>query len=62
MSRLIMSVVNLAMSIEQQQASGSSSNSNSNTDSNSIVSKNLLKLRSRYVSPMSLSVRLFLFV
>jgi len=60
MSRLIMSVVNLAMSIEQQQASGSGSNSN--TDSNSIVSKNLLKLRSRYVSPMSLSVRLFLFV
>ena len=37
MSRLIMSVVNLAMSSEQKQASGSGSNSNS--DSNSIVSK-----------------------
>ena len=39
MSRLIMSVVNLAMSSEQKQASGSGSNSNSNSDSNSIVSK-----------------------
>ena len=55
MSRLIMSVVNLAMSSEQQ-ASGSGSISNS--DSNSIVSKNLLKLSSRYVSPLSLSISL----